>query len=286
MNTNQDLLQRLLHLYPMEELKNFFGVDGKIGDSIINIVQKNTSQAIIGFASSFQQVTKQNIFIYELDKNFSKNVINNAFPLKIELESVNSGEYSFFCLPKVVYSVYLNTPIEIEDLYFYQPVTIKIKNKTLVISYTKLVKNVSTYYPANRVARKSTEQNNEFITLNQILSFLKHTYTIVPLDLNKGVKFLWEKDVLDCRRIEADQALRTQVNIMKGELTFKQQFPLEYPEIIKDPLNSVLWKYLLDDDELCESFICDLSAGTINIPKFAKHSKQVENVIAKILTNN
>ncbi len=286
MNSNQDLLQRLLHLYPLEELKPFFGKDGKIGDVIIDTVKTNTQKAIKEFSFSFQPVTKQNVYVYELSKNFVRSSIANNFPISIESETLNNGEYTFFCLPKVVYSVYLNLPMAVEELHFYQPVTIKVKNNILIISYTKLVKNITTYYPEVRQARKATEKNDEFKTLNEILAFFRPSYNPVPLDLNKGVKFLWEKDFLDCQRIQFAKQWSSSVEIMYSNLTFKQKYPNEYLEIVKKPIGSAAWKYLKHDDNFCESFVCDLTEGTFSVSKFAKHSKQIENVIANILANN
>lgn len=283
-NANRDLLKRLLHLLPVKIVKEGFEEKGSAVDIIEAITGNETVQTIKNFVAINQCYTRQNIYLYTLDKNFNRADIGNDFPLTIELENQQQGE--FFCLPKVVFSVYLSAPTDKEDLIFYQPVTIRVQKRNLVIHYTKLESNVKFHYPANREAKKNGEQNSEESTLKQIIEYFEQYYTVEVNDINKGIKHMWHVDSLDCHKISYRDPHSVTTTLMDGTLTFKKKYSKEYAKIIGVPINSAIWSYLLKDSYLCDGFTADLSAGKVSVTKFPNDSNQVNNVITTILANN
>ena len=208
------------------------------------------------------------------------------FPIDIEDQSNSGGEYFYFCLPKINYKVTLFDPLAEDDLKFLQPLVIKIKNRILTIHFTKLEKTVSSYYPDNRAASRRSQSNHEAETLNKIISFFNTNFQTLPLDINKGVKHLWDNDHIDCRKVQWRRTSSVAMETMDEDLTFKEQYPIEYPKLITQPLSKALFKHLKEDEYLCDVFEADASKGLINIPRFPKDEKQVENVVTEILTNN
>ena len=97
---------------------------------------------------------------------------------------------------------------------------------------------------------------------------------------------LWDNDHIDCRKVQWRRTSSVAMETMDEDLTFKEQYPIEYPKLITQPLSKALFKHLKEDEYLCDVFEADASKGLINIPRFPKDEKQVENVVTEILTNN
>lgn len=284
-NSVRDLKKRLLHLFPVKTLKETFEQAGNAADVIEIISAKNLTD-LVDFATSNYTITRQNIHLFDLDANFTRGSIGADFPLTIEKETLSRGTYTFCCLPKTTFSVYLSDPMDKEDLVFYQPVFIICNRTSLRIHFTKLEKNVNAYYPDDRQAKRAGVSNAHEAILRSILQYFAAHYTVTITDFNKGLKAIWAGDDIDCHKIQSQNTHSVRLETMNGEMTYKEKYPAEYAKVILTSLDSAQWKYLKDDEYLCEGFTADPSAGTISITKFPKNNNQVSNVISKILAGN
>lgn len=286
MNTGRDLMKRLLHLLPVQYIKDEFELTGNAENVIDDVTGAQTQATIKDFVFKNYAVTRQNIYIYELNGNFSRQGFNAAnFPFTVENARTLQGEFIFHCLPKTKFQVYLSNPVVSTELNFYHPVTIKIFNRRLIIHFTKLVKNISHYFAEDRVARKASQENTEEEILMEILAFF-NPYHPQPLDINVGVKHLWDIDDVDSYKFQHRKAFSSATEVMDGTMTFKEQYPAEYQQIIQTPLVKTVFKYLLDDGYLCKEFTTDPEKGQISINQFSQDLNQVNNVVSKILGNN
>lgn len=285
-NTARELSKRLLHLLPVQVLRDEFKSKDSAIDLIESVSGSRTTVEIKKFISQNQSYTRQNIYLFKLNKSFNRTSIKKDFPLDIEFENNQGAEFIFFCLPVVTFSVYLSNPTAKEEIKFLQPLTISINNKNLIIQYTKIESQMRFHFPLTREAKKNSEDNSEEITLQIILDYLGKNYSISANDINKGVKHLWDIDDIDCIKISNRDPDSTTTTVMDAEKTFKKRYPALYKKIILTPINSAIWKYLLQDNYLCEGFTADLTGGKISITKSAKFPNQVINVITKILTYN
>jgi hypothetical protein len=284
-NNARDLKKRLLHLFPVKTIKEFFQKKGGSED-IIEGLSNNPINPLIDFALQNYKYTRQNIFLFTIDHNFNRASIGADFPLTIEKETHIGNEYTFACFPKTTFSVYLSNPTDKEDLVFYQPVFIRCYGKNLVVHFTKMEKSIASYYNEQREAKKASVKNAQDIILKSIVDYFATNYTVVITDFNKGIKAIWAADDIDCHKIQSKNAHSVRVETMDGVLTYKVKYPLEYNAIILTPLRSAQWKYLRDDSYICDGFTADPGAGEISITSFPKHINQVTNVIDKILASN
>jgi len=284
-NTERDLRKRLLHLLPVRVVKEHFDQTGSFED-ISEHLSALPTRTLMGFYFDNFNLSRQNIYLFELNKNFSRNSINQALPLTIHHEVSRGGMWYFSCYAKTEFSVYLDNPVALEALIFYQPIHITISGRKIAIAFTKLEKNVNSYFPQDRSARRSTVKNDQDILLKEILAHLSQTYSVSTLDFNKGIKGLWANDDIDCFKIQFKNPHSVRVETMDGTLTFKTKYPLEYAEIVGRPMGSAQWKYLRGDDYLCDTFTADPSKGEISITKFPENNNQIANVINKILASN
>jgi hypothetical protein len=286
MNSARELLKRLLNLYPIKSIKEHFNLTGNAID-VIEVISAKPINDIKSFAFSHHDHTKQNIHLFELGRTFVKANMPNGFPFSIEKDNVVNGEYIFLILPKTTYSVYLSNPMAKPDIIFYQPVIIRIKQKSLVIQFTKLKKDVNSYFPEARDAKKAAEVNTEDDTLKAILEYFTDNYNSVEVnDFNKGLKHIWAGDQIDCHKIHRTNAHSVALETMNGTLTFKEQYPEDYKRIITKPIGISIWKYMLADSYFCEGFTLNPTEGFIGITSSPKLSNQVNNVLTKILEHN
>jgi len=181
--------------------------------------------------------------------------------------------------------VVLDPPEDI-TLNFYQPFFVTLKQKCLIIQATILEKNFSSYYPNRRVVDVKKVNGEEEYVIPKILSFFAHRYSIEICDLNKGIKQLWAKDIIDSQYIKYKRNRSVSTETMDENYTLKQQYPDLYEAITSTPINKTIFKYLGKDQLLPDHFTADPSKGELSVSLFPIHIKQVPNVIDKVLSGN
>lgn len=288
MNSNKNLSKRLLNLFPSKVVKEHFRKDDKEKDSIEEIADKNSETNINSFAFNNLQYTKQHIYIYTLGKKFSnKKFDRQEFPLEIINERLDGNDFIFTCKGTVGFNVFVfvegGNPIK-NTMQFYQPITIHISDNHLIVKFTMLEKNINSYFENKKVIL-DTKSNDEEEILNQILQFFTD-HDIAICDINKGIKHLWDKDVIDSKFAKWKKNRSTTTEAMDEGHTLKNEYPEQYKSLMKSPLNKNIFKYLHADDEMVDHFTADPTIGQINIPLYPKNPNQINNVISKVLSNN
>ena len=119
-----------------------------------------------------------------------------------------------------------------------------------------------------------------------IVKHLSSEYVISTYDINKGIKHLWEKDKIDSRYAKWKKDKSTTTETMDEDYTLKKHYHAIYLDLIKSPLNKMVFKYLLGDGVFCDHFSADPSSGQISIPLYPGNANQITNVINEILANN
>jgi hypothetical protein len=285
MNTSRVLIKRLLDLLPIQVVKDQYNLKGNAGDVIEKVSGSNTIDSLKNFVFENIRWTKQNIHLYTLNKKFNRSDISN-FHYAVEKEVSLGTVYQICLLPEVTYSVYLSNPTSKQDIVFLLPVVLKIHNKSLIIHFTKLEKKISSYFGADREAKQASVIDDEDQVLRKVIDKFEQAYTVTKTDFNKGIKDLWENDLIDCQKIQWRKSDSIANEKMDGNLTFKQKYPQDYQQIIRKSLENTIWKYLLQDSLMCEKFSTNPSMGIISITQFPNDVNQVNNVITKILAGN
>src|SRR6187200_1055351 len=99
MNTAKDLMKRLLHLFPVATAKDTFDITGT-ADVVIEEITTHQTQAVIkSFAFANYPITRQNIYLYQLDKSFVQDDFDaEQFPLTVENSESSQAEFRIHCL--------------------------------------------------------------------------------------------------------------------------------------------------------------------------------------------
>jgi len=289
MNSAKNLSQRLLKLYPVKALKEFFDPDTTTqAEQIPEIVNGHPFNKIKNFALDNYNLTKQHIFLFKLNKKFVRSKFNSAgFPIPVDQELIQHGGHSFKFLHKVDFDTTVLNPYEQVTISFYQPIIFSFRNDDLIIQATILEKNMDSYFSIGRRVVDSIKQNGEGIVISDILDFVRKSgYQASSNDLNKGIKALWENKVIDSKYAKWKKDRSTTTEVMDEEYTLRDQYPEVYKALIKSPLNKMIFKYKLADQTLCNHFTVDPTGGTLNVTIYPETPNQIENVIREILSNN
>ena len=285
LTADRDLKRKLLYLFPSKILKSHFDQTGNM-DAIVEIISDSPNNVILDFVFKFHGVTKQNVHLFAINRRFDPQADMTNFPLTISKEEHNGSYHKYLLFPELTYTVYLNDPVEIESITFLQPALLEIRETNMSLRFTKLSKNIQSYFPEERFPRLLRVTNAEESAVSEIISHFRGVMGVAVNDFNQGIKHLWQNDDLDCSKITYRDAASTHMINMNGELTFKQSFPDKYIEMRHDPIGPSIWKTLIIADNSLNAFQCDPSAGTFNINRQSENQHQVDNAITRILTQN
>jgi hypothetical protein len=288
MNDQTRLLHRLLRLYPIKVVKEFFNITGNSQTAVIeDVINSNTPRSIKIFALEHFNHTKQHIYIYALDSGYSVRRFNqDELPFDIIHETHLNSIRSFYSLPKVKFSVVLSNPVTEEEIHFYQPTCISFSGSYLIIQVTIMEKKIDTYFDPGRKLYEVNKLVDENDNIKEILEYLSNSYMVEVADLNRGIKLLWENDLIDSKHVKYKKSRSTATEAMDENYTLKTQYPEVYNDLVNSPLNRTVFKYLIDDELMCDHFSIDPINGQLSIPLYPGNNNQIWNVINEILANN
>jgi hypothetical protein len=288
MNDGANLLSRLLKLFPVKFIKQHFNIDANYQPEIINnIIQSNTPLAIKRFSLNSINSTKQHIYLFTLSSRFNRNTFNpEILSLNIINEIASANNYEFQCLPTVNYEVIVLNPFEELTIQYYQPTVIIFNNRQLIVKCTILEKSLSYLFNTNRKIVDVNKNNDEDINIGELLHCLEDSYSPVPTDINAGLKYLWDADMVDSKNAKWKKARSFATEAMDEGYTLKMQYPDVYEALINAPLNKTIFKYLKDDKLFCNHFTADAIKGQLSVPLFPDNEQQINNILHEVLSHN
>jgi len=286
MNTERDLSKRLLKLFPVKMLKEHYNTENVSEHLFDEVLNNNTKAVIDAFVYVKLEHTKQHIYVFDLATAVNIQNLNlPAFPLTILNESTANNETSIVISPVVDFRVILSNPFEEVILKFHQPFKIVLKNRHLVFYTTILEKNMNSYFADDRRVINVEKVNEENFIIDQVCNHFNHLNPTV-CDLNRGIKHLWNNDIVDSKYAKWKKDCSTTTETMDESYTLKRQYPDVYQNLITSPLKKMIFKYIRNDELLPDHFTIDPTVGQISIPLFPKNSNQNKNVVTEILSNN
>lgn len=287
MNSNSDLAFRLLKLIPVAELKKFVtDSKNKNQDVLIEEVIKNLSfDNIKEKVISKHSFTKQHIFCFKKLKNISSKSFHQLLPNYLKSEGDNhyyffEHKYELICIKTSGTGITGRT--EILKLNFLQPIRINVSNNSLIVHLTTLERSAGSYLDGYEILKQTRLLDDEDV-IDQLL--MNCPVNLEVLDLNKGIKYLWDNDEIDSPYATFKKESSTSREVMDEDLTLKETYPELYKEMIKSPLRKIVFRINIDLVKLCD-FTSNATEGTLAISKYPSNENQVNNVVSEILTNN
>jgi hypothetical protein len=286
MPTSQDVLYRLLDLYPVEVLKaNWTAVRERTKDAVISKILSTTQEsAIFTFCQSEQEVTKQHLFFFEHDgrnlRSFPNPLLSNYTP--VTSSRTTSSIQEFYLIP-VIYKVVLGPPYRDVELQFLWPISILIESTSAIGTFTILEKKIDAYLPSGERALNTQRDLEE----ESILQSLKDNLSVslTTTDLHKGIKKLWTTDKIDAPQARWKPAKATVVQTMDRTYLLKRDDPTAFDKAIKEPLLKTLFVVVDSNSDYDTHFSVSPQDGEIMFNRYGKPG-EVANVVRAILRAN
>lgn len=285
MNSKRDLYYRLLKGFPVASVKSHFNETISLQRDLINKVLDSNGYTVLNeFVFQNFGFLKQHIYFFE-----SNNVINIAawkpYPnYYIGSYTINSKPTSNTLLE--VNCKVFDPLVGIEvDINFLVPIQIRKTKSYTIISINTLERDLSSYFKHKVYPNSKTGKKDKDI-LQHIKDSLNSGTTIVPLDLNKGLKHLWDADKVDAKQVQFKNSNSKRTEVMDEDGLYKKVYPSEYLIIKNKPLDRNVFKILDNVDGKIDTFTADASKGIITIRNYPKSLTSIFNIVDEIINNN
>ncbi|WP_149914266.1 hypothetical protein [Sphingobacterium cavernae] len=293
MNTITLLLSRILRLFSVNHLKDSFDSDERLQENVIkDILSNNDEKSINEFVVNNIDYTKKSVHIYSLKNKYQhkKSILSNELGIEILSQTTSQGVFSLKGYHKLKYDavIYEQGLKKTVSIFFKQPIKIIINNAYLILELTKVEINLKTHFSDDIDLISSKKIIDDGDAIHSILTFFDSNFKIRPskADLNKGIKYLWEKDIIDGKELAYRKSSSRTKEIMDGEELFKNKYPAEYLNLMRNPIENCIFRYLPDNADFPSHFTCDVSGGELSFTIYPKSVNQITNVINEILKNN
>ncbi|MGI6339382.1 MAG: hypothetical protein ACOXZV_08410 [Bacteroidales bacterium] len=291
MNTDSDLLYRLLRLYPVSVVKSNFDTDNRVQIPMLHeIVSKIPREAINEFAVNNLGFTKQHVFIFNNPVRFHDAASHNFKPeshyVSFNNEGIKSDVYFIEQDYNLIVSEKENGNIARMVLRFRQPMVIELNINHIILKFTILERSPSSYLDDYEVLKFTRVFEDEQI-VEQFVQHFRSIYSadLHRLDINRGVKHLWNNNFIDAISIKYKRTASMATEVMDEDFTFKSQYPEKFNEVMLSPLRKHAFRFLINQDDYCD-FVVDPTEGMLSFNKYPTSINQIYNVITEILRYN
>jgi len=279
MNSNEELYERLLEAFPVDLLRDYFELPGKKEEVIAKIVNNHIISDIDNFIYGHYGHLHQHIYNRELSKTIDtskKDIIHGK--LLNHKHTSTKGEWIY--LHKTRYQYWDTKSSTYEYLEFLIPVKIKIKGKTMSVSYNTLSRDIKVYFQHTIFPTKSPD------IAEDVIGDFKNNYSgvVFLLDLNKGIKYLWENDYLDGMVVQNRKAKSIRRDRMDENFLYKVAYPKDWDNLMLTPIQKTRFKVLKEID--MEHFECNPTTGYLNIGLFSQDADTIDDLLNLILKYN
>jgi len=280
-------LARLLNLYPVDLLRATWDLNNLHKDqAVARIVKDSPEPAILDFAAKHHPCTRQHVYLFDLaspvENGFPSNPIGGNIAPVIRRVVGGRREY-FFCVDLKFAIVLLNVPRH-DHIEFKWPIFILAEDRVLQIKFTTMEKDLGAYFDGAPVSVRVRSVDEKSI-IQSVKETLSPTWEPSPMDINKGIKALWEQDFMDSPQAQWKNAKSTTIETMDEHLMIKRERQDVYNTLVNAPLLKTQFQ-VRDDESPVSRFVVDAGSGIIKFPKFSMRPEGTTDVIAKILELN
>jgi hypothetical protein len=250
--SNQDI-KRLLELFPVAVLREkWSGLEGTKEELCVAVAEKRDYPDIAKFVDEHFSCCKQHISI------FSDAKLPAQLPeLKISegekiLEAKTDGVQRRLHLIRSEYTVILRDPLVEAKLHFLWPVRVDFTKDKVILRFVVLEKNIGSYFDGRSyyVSSRSIDEDAVLHALKDVMGA-----DLIPTDLHKGVKKLWEEGFMDSSRAQYKKSISTASETMDEDKRIKQDNPALYETLLESPLFNTMFE-IPPRKNFTVSFLC------------------------------
>lgn len=283
MNSDEQLIYRLLQSFSVNDIRDIFNIDTSIKlqkDIIYNVQKVNNETNIKELLFRNFSLLKQHIYFFNIKGIVTDNIFD-GHPFLFQRKIISSSNKVFYFMFKEDYGVFNPKENKIETISFYRPIKVEIINLSLIVSINILERDISRIIGA-KVININRKSNDDDI-LNSIITYNKDVIFTIK-DLNKGVKYLWENDNVDALKVSYKKSKSTSSEIMDEEFLLKKQMPEVYNDIISKPMDTTIFKYL--SENYVRHFTVNPREGYMSFNTYPYSKDGIDNIVKAVLQNN
>jgi hypothetical protein len=287
MNSSGDIYYRLLNIFPVNVLKEYFNLSSLKKPTLIKEILKTVGEPeIINFAVNNLPYTKQHIYLYGIKSgkpNLNMPVLDAAPTTTNGHDGVSIATYFIETNSNVIVTDVLQRQV----LTNYWPVTISYSSTVITIKITTMEHRTPEYNGVPLIDQGGRISEADLKTAI-IAALIEQNMVFYPIDLNKGVKYMWENDRVDAKFARYRKANSVSSEVMNENYTLKKVDPVLYAEMLLAPLEKNIFKFedAYDDDTLPTHFTVEPETGLVSFTLYAPSLDANQKVLNLILSNN
>lgn len=275
-------LIRLFSLYPVSSLKEKWPDQKKKTEAVTWAAGNVAATEIKQFLNEYFSCCKQHIYVLSHQNNID-NLPGFRLPdsEKLSEEKVGKSRH-FLYLAEVEYHVVFTDPLGEDRIKFLWPIRLEFGRELLVARFVMMEKDIRVYFGpgVSRTVGRSLTEVNVLSHLKGVLDDLK------PLDINKGVKYLWDKDRFDSIRAKYRKPNSMVTEAMDVGKGVKRTYPLTYKEIVKSPLYDCIFKMDAEDKTSIKAFSSDPTSGYLGFSAYSENRGDTDSFVSEIIGHN
>jgi hypothetical protein len=273
-------LRRLLEFFPAPKLKSEWpGLKGQKKDDACEIIAGTGDHARIGtFLRANFAHCRQHVLLLSRQNKESDPLA--ALPPSDALGEPHGG--ISFHLASVPYSVYLLDPVEEVQVNVLWPIKIEQQDEITLIRTFVLERDPTNY--SGRPLLKAVRHFDEKKLASDLVQL-----GLPGLDVNKGVKAMWDSKAVDAPRVRYKESGSTNTVDMDDGMGLRDTKPEAYEEIVKKPLLNTNFRPQPDpeDPEKTQKiFQANPTFGRLGFTSYSDDPGDTDAVIKAILQNN
>ena len=281
--------QRLLDLFPKASLDSFAAAIGERTKEtmIAAILDTASDDQLTDFVCTKFGRLHQHIYIYQHNRHASR-TLPTATPFGVSPLTAPrdvGGEQHYTYISQLDYDLLLADPAGIvrETVSFPWPIKIVSAPDHLRIHFAIMAKDLKVYVDDGRIIEKTTRQRTKSQLLLQLPIDLE-VGGMIPVDINGGIKALWDEDVFDGARVRFKRPNATLTEAMDSSFTIKQSDPELFAEILISPILHIAAHFT--SNAFTASFVAQPTKGNLSFRRYSVPSTAVDEFIRQILSAN
>ncbi|MGX7687163.1 hypothetical protein ACWA1C_08375 [Flectobacillus roseus] len=292
MNLPKEQLESLLKLFPVATLKLHFNVKSTNQEHLIReIISGSNTKDILDFAVLHFDYAKQHIHFYESDTriNVSSLQLINSIN-SYSNQSNNKKLTATFFVPYSVNAIeYLGSTAKQITISSTAPVQLQYheQNNVKILTIKAIILERFSSSGSNRKVFITNKGIDESDIIKSIISDCeKNKHKLSHLDITKGVKDNFINDLIDFPSIKFTTSLSTITETMHENFTIKAKYPQKVPDIMQNPLDKTICKFINPNPDFVDHFRVEPSIGFISFNTYPPTLNSNPQIISMILDKN
>jgi hypothetical protein len=297
LNSVENIHYRLLELLPVKLLRSYSDKKNSKRDAILFLLSEEPFNEIKRIFIDHMGKYKQHVFLFvpkETDiLNFDEINFRDFWEDDSQIVETSSDDvrkigYYFPIIRRNFISVTLQRPIDVD---FFWPFKVVIRKDVFILYHVILERMSEMLIDLELYERRSSRNKEQF--LNKLIYSLKTNLSLVELDVNEGIKDMWEKGLIDSPLLQSKGPKSTSYEIMDSDLYVRRDYDELYQKVKLRPLLKSVFHTIKEKDshpdftmtEYPTRFSVEPTFGRLYFNSYARQGG-IDNVIEYILANN